>query len=257
MALLKRSPKAVPATGKAGSVKGSAGGKGSPAAKGAAAGKPKPPRGARLKQVKTAFAVTRANDPKVLPLVLAAFFGTFLLLLAIGFVVDHPVYLGIVGFMLALVVTAFVFGRRVQATAYSQVEGQLGAAAAVLNNMRGDWRVTPAVGFTREQDLVHRVVGRPGIVLVAEGAASRSRGLVTTEKRKLARFVGDTPVYDVLVGDGEGQVTLRGLEKHFLKLPRNIKGKQVNDLDRRLKAIGGATMPVPKGPVPRGKVPRR
>lgn len=249
MALFKRSPKAAQTKGA--QTKG-ASAKGKPAA-----AKPKPPRGARLKQIKTAFAVTRANDPKVLPLVLAAFFGTFLLLLAIGFVVGHPVYLGLIGFMLALVATAFVFGRRVQATAYSQVEGQLGAAAAVLTNMRGDWRVTPAVGFTREQDLVHRVVGRPGIVLVAEGAASRSRSLVITEKKKLARFIGDTPVYDVLVGDGEGQVALRGLEKHFLKLPRNIKGKQVNDLDRRLKAIGGATMPVPKGPVPRGKVPRR
>ena len=249
MALFKRSPKAAQTKG--------AQTKGAPAKGKPAATKPKLPRGARLKQIKTAFTVTRANDPKVLPLVLAAFFGTFLLLLAIGFVVGHPVYLGLIGFMLALVATAFVFGRRVQATAYSQVEGQLGAAAAVLTNMRGDWRVTPAVGFSREQDLVHRVVGRPGIVLVAEGAASRSRGLVITEKKKLARFIGDTPVYDVLVGDGEGQVALRGLEKHFLKLPRNIKGKQVNDLDRRLKAIGGATMPVPKGPVPRGKVPRR
>ena len=242
MALLKRSKKPDETKGRAAATK--------PA-------KPKLPRGARLKQIKTAFAVTRANDPKVLPLVLAAFFGVFLLLLAIGFVVGHPVYLGILGFLLALVVTAFVFGKRVQATAYSQVEGQLGAAAAVLTNMRGDWRVTPAVGFTREQDLVHRVVGRPGIVLVAEGAASRSRGLVITEKKKLARFVGDTPVYDVLVGDGEGQVALRGLEKHFLKLPQNIKGKQVNDLDRRLKAIGGATLPMPKGPMPRGKQPRR
>ena len=242
MALLKRSKKPDETKGRAAATK--------PA-------KPKLPRGARLKQIKTAFAVTRANDPKVLPLVLAAFFGVFLLLLAIGFVVGHPVYLGILGFLLALVVTAFVFGKRVQATAYSQVEGQLGAAAAVLTNMRGDWSVTPAVGFTREQDLVHRVVGRPGIVLVAEGAASRSRGLVITEKKKLARFVGDTPVYDVLVGDGEGQVALRGLEKHFLKLPQNIKGKQVNDLDRRLKAIGGATLPMPKGPMPRGKQPRR
>jgi len=242
MALLKRSNKPAPTKGRAAPTK--------PA-------KPKVSRGARLRQIRTAFAVTRANDPKVLPLVLAAFFGVFLLLLAIGFVVGHPVYLGTLGFLLALVVTAFVFGKRVQATAYSQVEGQLGAAAAVLTNMRGDWRVTPAVGFTREQDLVHRVVGRPGIVLVAEGAAGRSRGLVTIEKKKLARFVGDTPVYDVLVGDGEGQVTLRGLEKHFLKLPQNIKGKQVNDLDRRLKAIGGATLPMPKGPMPRGKQPRR
>ena len=248
MALLRRSKKTDPSKGA--SAKG---GK----AEAAKAKKPKLPRGARIKQIRTAFSVTRQNDPKVLPIVLAAFFGPFALALVIGFVIGHPIYVGFLGFLIALVVTAFVFGRRVQATAYAQVEGQLGAAAAVLSNMRGDWRVTPAVGFTREQDLVHRVVGRPGIVLVAEGAPQRSRGLVVNEKKKLSRFIGDTPVYDVLVGDGEGQVTLRGLEKHFMKLPRNIKGKQVNDLDKRLKAIGGASLPIPKGPMPRGKVPRR
>jgi hypothetical protein len=123
--------------------------------------------------------------------------------------------------------------------------------------MRGDWRVTPAVGFTREQDLVHRVIGLPGVILVAEGARNRTRNLVVTEKKNLTRWgIGDVPVYDVLVGDGEGQVSLRGLEKHFLKLPRNIKGKQVNELDRKFKAIGGAAMPIPKGPMPT-RIPRR
>ncbi len=219
---------------------------------------PKRPRGARLKTMKQAFVLTRAQDPKVLPLVLAAFFGPFLLLLLLGFLVDHPIYLGFLGVMVGLVVAAFVFGKRVQATAYSQVEGQLGAAAAVLNNMRGDWRVTPAVGFTREQDLVHRVVGKPGVVLVAEGARNRTRNLVVNEKRKVARIVGSTPVYDVFVGDGEGEVPLRGLEKHFLKLPHNIKPKVVNELDRKFKAMGAAPLPVPKGPMPRGgRVQRR
>jgi hypothetical protein len=219
---------------------------------------PKRPRGARLKTMKQAFVLTRAQDPKVLPLVLAAFFGPFLLLLLIGFLVDHPIYLGFLGVLTGLVVAAFVFGKRVQATAYSQVEGQLGAAAAVLNNMRGDWRVTPAVGFTREQDLVHRVVGKPGVVLVAEGARNRTRNLVVNEKKKVARIVGSTPVYDVFVGDGEGEVPLRGLEKHFLKLPHNIKPKVVNELDRKFKAMGAAPLPVPKGPMPRGgRVQRR
>ena len=149
-----------------------------------------------------------------------------------------------------------MFGRRVQRNAYSQVEGQLGAAAAVLQNMRGDWRVTPAVGFTREQDLVHRVLGRPGIILVAEGSPGRTRSLVVNEKKRLARFVGDVPVYDVMVGDGEGQVPLRGLERHFVKLPRNIKPKDVNILDRKLKAMAPA-LPIPKGPMPGGgRMPR-
>ena len=235
-----------------------AAGKGATSVKTKTAPKPKRPRGARLKTMKRAFVVTRKQDPKVLPLVLIAFFGPFLLLLAIGLLIGWGWYLGFLGFLVGLLAATFVFGRRVQATAYSQVEGQIGAAAAVLKNMRGDWRVTPAVGFTREQDLVHRVIGKPGVVLVAEGARNRTRSLVGNEKRKISRIVGATPVYDIHVGDGDGEVPLRGLEKHFLKLPHNIKPKLVNELDRKFKAMGGPAMPIPKGPMPRGgRVPRR
>ena len=125
--------------------------------------------------------------------------------------------------------------------------------------MRGNWRVTPAVGFTKEQDLLHQVIGRPGIVLVGEGSPNRVRGLIVSQKRALARVVGETPVYDIVVGDGEGQIPLKGLEKHFLRLPRNIKPAQVNALETRLKAIrGSSALPIPKGPmptrIPRGKV---
>jgi hypothetical protein len=241
MALLKRSSKATAGKGKA-----------APGTK----KKARAPRGAKLKQIRMAFKATRAQDPKVLPLVLAAFFGPLLLLLALGLIFGGALFLGLLGFLLGLIAAAFVFGRRVQATAYSQVEGQIGAAAAILTNMRGDWRVTPAVGFSREQDLVHRVIGKPGVILVAEGAQNRTRNLLANEKKKVARIVGDTPVYEVVVGDGEGQVGLRRLERHFLKLPRNIKGKQVNELDRKFKAMGATALPIPKGPMPT-RVPRR
>jgi hypothetical protein len=95
------------------------------------------------------------------------------------------------------------------------------------------------------------------VILVGEGNAGRVRTLIVNEKRKLARIVGDTPVYDVVVGDGDDQLTLRGLERHLMKLPRNIKPARVNELDRKLKAMG-SKLPIPKGPmptrVPRGKV---
>jgi hypothetical protein len=244
------------------SSKGAAAGRGAgkgPAKKGPAGrgGRPKASRRERFSQIQQAFTLTRKGDPKMVPLVLAGLLVPFVLLLVVGLLVGHPVLLGLLGLVVGLLVAVAVFGRRVQGTAFSQVEGQLGAAAAVLQNMRGDWRVTPAVGYTREQDLVHRVLGRPGVVLVAEGSPSRTRSLVVAEKKRLARVAGDTPVYDVSVGDGEGQVPLRGLEKHFVKLPRNIKPKQVNVLDGRLKALGTAPPPIPKGPVPRnGRVPR-
>ncbi len=219
-----------------------------------AAKKVGPSRKEKLAQIKLAFSMTRKADPKMLPLVLGAFVITLAVFVLLGVLVSHPVYLGIIGFMISLLVAAAIFGRRVQKTAFGQVEGQLGAAAAVLSNMRGNWRITPAVGFTKEQDLLHRVIGRPGIVLVAEGAPNRVRNLIGAEKRSLSRHIGDTPIYDVVVGDGEGQVALKDLEKHFLRLPRNIKPAQVNVLDARLKALKSA-LPVPKGPMPT-RVPR-
>jgi Domain of unknown function (DUF4191) len=223
-------------------------------ARGTAPAPPKPPRGARLKQIQQAFTVTRKADPRMPLLVAAALLGPLLIGLVVGLVLG-PLWLWLpLGIAVGLIAATAVFGKRVQRTAFGQVEGQLGAAAAVLSNMRGDWRVTPAVGFTREQDLVHRVVGKPGIILVAEGSPSRTRSLVVTEKKRLARFVGQTPVYDVSVGDGDGQVPLNKLERHFVRLPQNIKPKDVNVLDRKLKAMAPG-MPVPKGPVP-SRVPR-
>jgi hypothetical protein len=246
MALLRRASKSDKA------ASGRAGGRGSAAGK-----KPKRPRGARLKQLRTAFTLTKQSDPRLVPLLLAAFLGPFVLLLAIGLVLDQAFLLGLLGFLVGLLVTTIVFGKRVQKSAYAGVEGQPGAAAAVLQNMRGDWRVTPAVGFNRDQEMVHRVLGRPGVVLVAEGAHRGTKNLIAVEKKRVTKVIGETPVYDVLVGDGEGMVPLRGLEKHFLKLPRNIKPKQVNVLDVRLKALGGAALPIPKGPMPKGgKMPR-
>lgn len=228
-----------------------------PGKPGAKPGPPKPSRGERAKQIRTAFTLTRKSDPRLVPLLLAALLGPLVLLVAIGLVIGHPIYLGILGLLVSLVAVVAVFGRRMQKMQYAQVEGQPGAAAAVLQTVRGNWRVTPAVGFTREQDLLHRVVGLPGIVLVGEGNPGRVRSLIGTEKKKLSRFLGDTPVYDVMVGDGEGQIALKGLQRHLAKLPRNIKPAKVNELDRKLKAMAPA-LPIPKGPmptrVPRGKM---
>jgi hypothetical protein len=220
-------------------------------------GRTKPSRGERAKQIATAFKLTRDNDPRLVLLLVAAFLVPLAVFVALGIVLGHPIYLGILGLLTGVLALVAVFGRRMQKMQYAQVEGQPGAAAAVLQTMRGNWRVTPAVGFTREQDLVHRIVGLPGVILVGEGNPGRTRGLIGTEKKRLARFIGETPVYDVMVGDGEGQIALKSLQRHLMKLPRNIKPARVNDLERMFKAMP-SSLPIPKGAmptrVPRGKM---
>ena len=231
-----------------------------PAAKPTAKSKPartKPSRGERAKQIKMAFNLTKENDPRLVLVLITAFLVPLAVFVGLGILLGHPIYLGILGLLTGVLALVAVFGRRMQKMQFASVEGQPGAAAAVLQTMRGNWRVTPAVGFTREQDLVHRVVGLPGVILVGEGNPGRTRGLIGTEKKRLARFIGDTPVYDVMVGDGEGQVPLKGVQRHLMKLPRNIKPARVNELERMFKAMPTG-LPIPKGAmptrVPRGKM---
>jgi hypothetical protein len=220
-------------------------------------GQPKKRRVARfiqqLKMIKQAYGMTRRNDPKLPWLLLIAFVGTAAVVEVTGILLGSPWIFLPLAIVLGVLVALIIFGRRAQGSAYRQVEGQPGAAAWALENMRGNWRVDSGVAGTPQLDAVHRVLGRPGIVLVGEGSPQRVRGLLAQEKKRLARVVGDTPIYDVTVGDGEGQVPLRKLTQHVMKLPRNLNAGEVNALGRRIGALGGQRMPVPGGPLPGGR----
>jgi hypothetical protein len=156
------------------------------------------------------------------------------------------------GVVLGALVAFIIFGRRAQRSIYRQAEGQTGAAAWVLDNMRGKWRVSAGVAATGHFDAVHRVIGRPGVIFVAEGSAARVKPLLAQEKKRTARLIGDIPIYDIVVGNGDGEVSLAKLERHLTKLPANITVKQMDTLESRLAALGsraGAGV-LPKGPLP-------
>jgi hypothetical protein len=207
--------------------------------------------------------MTRRADRKIGLILAGVGLVTFGVLLGVGFLIGHPVYAGILGAMVALLAMAIIFGRRAERAAFGQMEGQPGAAAAVLENIGRGWTVTPAVAMNRSQDVVHRAVGRAGIVLVAEGNPNRLRQLLAAEKKKMARVVSDVPVHDFLVGNDEGQVPLKKLRTKMVKLPRTLTGPQTTEVNDRLRAMGDLmkNMPIPKGPVPGrgqrgGRMPR-
>ncbi|NYI06983.1 DUF4191 domain-containing protein [Allostreptomyces psammosilenae] len=215
----------------------------------------------RMKQIRLAYQMTKRVDSRVGLVVLGVGVITFAVVLAIGFLIGYPIYAGLLGVLVAVLAMTIVFGRRAERAAFSQMEGQPGAAVAVLQTraMERQWSVTPTVAANRNQDVVHRAVGRAGIVLVGEGNPNRLRSMITAEKRKMGRVVADVPVYDVLVGDDEGQVPLKKLQSHLLRLPRSLPKQQVNEVNDRLRALGDllSNMPVPKGPMPKNmRMPR-
>jgi hypothetical protein len=210
----------------------------------------------KLKQIGQMVAMTKEADSRYVPIVVVSVVVAAVVMFFLGNLLAGPILGGLLAFLGALIAFTVITGRRGQSAAMTKIEGQPGAAYAILQSMRGDWRVTPAVAFNRNQDLVHRVVGKPGVILVLEGAGARGRELLSNELRKVRRVIGpDAPLHDIVVGDGEGQVPIRRLSAHVMKMPRTIKPKEVNAIESRLKALGGTAMPLPKGPMPT-RVPR-
>jgi uncharacterized protein DUF4191 len=221
--------------------------------------KPKAPKDpnkvGRIKQIRQSYTMTKQSDPKI-GLVLL---GTFVLAALAGFALMLLVFRGgslvfpiVFGVLTGTLAVLIIFGRRAQSSALRQIEGKPGAAAAALGMLKRGWKTEPAIAVTKQQDVVTRVVGPPGIVLIGEGNPNRLRPLLTSERRKHERVASETPIHEVLVGNDPGQVPLRKLTKHVTKLGREIKPAQMTDVLQRIKALDAnrSAIPMPKGPVP-------
>ena len=205
----------------------------------------------RFQTFRDAYAVTKNAKPWIAFALVAVFLVVWALGIAIGFALGHPIYLAFVSLPVALLGAMFFFTRQASTAAYSSIEGQIGAGASVLMAIRKGWTTTPAVAVARNQDMVHRSVGRAGIVLVGEGSQGVKQMLIE-ERRKTERFAPGVPITEVVVGDLQGQISIRKLQKHLAKLPKKLSAHQMREVRARLKAVGGMSMPIPKGPLPKG-----
>ena len=205
----------------------------------------------RFKEIREAYAITKSVKPWIGLLLAALFLGTFGASVTIGALFDHPIYAGFIGLPAAIVVALIFFTRIAGSAAYASIEGQIGAGASVLMAIRKGWTTTPAVAVNRNQDMVHRSVGRAGIVLTGEGG-SAVRQMIQDERKKSERFAPGAPITEIIVGDEPGQVPLKKLQKHIAKLPKKLSAHQMRELRMRLKAVGGMSLPIPKGPMPKG-----
>lgn len=210
--------------------------------------------GQRLKQIGMVFSFTAKRDKWFAPLVAAAVLIP-LALTVVAVITWGWLWLP-VGILLTLLAVLIVLNLRSNAAMMTAAEGQPGAAAQLVENMRGDWRVTTALSSTTQMDMVHLVLGRPGVILLAEGNPQRVRSLLGQEKRRLSKVIGNAPMYDYIVGTGEDELSIRKLRTTLMRLPRNLTGKDVNALDKRLTALS-ARPNLPKGAIPKNMRPSK
>jgi hypothetical protein len=210
----------------------------------------------RLKQIRMVAKLVNEQNKKALPIIFGVAVLVIVVFVLVGLLTGLVAFLSPLGVLIGLIAGMILFGRFAQQAQYSAIDGQLGAAAAVLQSMPGDWTVTPAVAGNRTMDVVHRAVGRAGVVLVGEGVPARVTGLIAAERKKTERVAHGVPIHEFQVGSDEGQIPVSKLQRKVTTLPRALKPTAVSDLNYRLKALQ-PSMQMPKGPMPKGaRMPR-
>lgn len=209
------------------------------------------------KQIWQAFNIQRKEDKALVPIVIAVMVAVIVVMGLITGLALHGnwvtwVFMMVAALMLGLTINMFIFTRRMTNTMYEKADGQPGMAGWDLTQLKGSWRVQQTVAGNANLDVVHRVVGRPGVILVGEGNYNRLRSLMNSQKRSLARVVGDTPIYEIYVGHGENQVEIKKLRSTVRRLPKNISREEVDSINARLESLAAkkTAMGMPKGPIP-------
>ena len=216
-----------------------------------------PKKQSQLAVVKDAYKLVKKDSPFAIVWCLLVFVLVITFGVIIGNNLGHPIYAGFLSTPLGFLAGFFLFTRFANTAAFSSIEGQLGAGASVLMSIRRGFVTTPAVNVNRNQDMVHRVSSKAGIILVGEGGFA-TRSLIQDERRKMERFLSGVPVIEVMVGDEKGQVSVRKLQKHLKKLPKKLSSAQLREVRARLRSVGGLNIPMPKGPMPtNSRMPKR
>jgi hypothetical protein len=189
---------------------------------------------------------------------LLAFLGVVAVSLVVGLLLNNWITGLIIGIPLGFLAATFILSRRAERAAFAQIENQPGASGAALSTLKRGWitEEQPVAVNPRTQDAVFRAVGRPGVVLVAEGPTHRVRPLIEGERKKLARILPNVTIHVIETGRGEGQVPISQVAKKMNKLNKELTKTEVSAVSKRISSLG-SRLPIPKGVDPYKARPQR
>lgn len=162
------------------------------------------------------------------------------------------------GVMLAVLLGMVLLSVLVRRAMYAQIDGTVGSVYAVISQIKRGWIISEQpVAATREQDVVWRLIGRPGVVFISEGPSTRVRPLLAAERKRVNRVAQNVPVILIQCGHEDGQVPLAKLERALKKQKNVLTKEEVPAISQRLNALQSTALPIPKGIDPTKTRPSR
>jgi len=195
-------------------------------------------------------------DPKAVPLAITIGVGSFALITTIGVFISGGAFLGIAIWVVLGIVTGYLSAlltltRRANSaifTKYANEPGRISLTVGTLTRRVYKGTNQPVAVNARTKDLVFRIVGPAGVVLLGEGAKTSTQQLLEDERRKVQRVASGVTVHTFYSSeDGQG-VPLAVLHKKVSKLKKTLTKNEIRAVQNRLAAMdsrGG--LPIPKG----------
>ena len=208
----------------------------------------------RIKQMWQVYQTTKQHDRNLTLSLLLAFIAPIVVGVLVAALLPGNwiswVLWSVTGVLLGILLVMIVLGRRAEKAAYQQIEGRPGAVGAVVQGaLRRSWRgsETPVAMNPRTQDAIYRVVGRGGVVIIAEGPAERTKRLRLDEERKVRRVLPNVKITHIQVGPDEGSVPLHKLSRALLKIKPSLNRNEVQAVHLRLASLQSSPVGIPKG----------
>ncbi|MCL1838126.1 MAG: DUF4191 domain-containing protein [Propionibacteriaceae bacterium] len=206
----------------------------------------------RMKQLRETLKITLEVDPAAKWWIFGAAGITLAVFVVLSFFLTPFWMWLILGVGFALIAAMFMLTDRAKKSTYKRFKGQPGSAEVALGMLnKKQWTYTSPITVNKQMDVVHRVVGKAGILLIGEGSAARLKPMLSSEQKRHEQIAYQVPVTTILMGNDAGQVPLEKLENHIKKLPKTIRPLQINEVKKRLQALDSVRqmLPMPKGPM--------
>lgn len=224
-------------------------------------GAPKPP--GRIKQMVQIYKNAKQYDRNLTLILVLCFVAPIAVSVVAALVFNNSIFGWILwpltGILIGVLVVMIVLGRRAESVAYAQLEGKPGAVGAIINGaLKRTWRGSEVpIAMTKQQDALYRVVGRGGVVLIAEGNSIRAKQLASRESVKLKTALRGVKISTLYVGHDEGGVPLNKLSRTLSKMKPALSRREINDVYNRLMSLRSDPVGIPKGMDPHRVRPQR
>jgi len=195
-------------------------------------------------------------DPKAVPLAIFIGVTAFVIITVLGVFISAGAFLGIVIWVVLGIITGYLSAlltltRRANTaifTKYANEPGRISLTVGTLTRRVYKGTNQPVAVNARTRDMVFRIVGPAGVVLLGEGIKNSTQQLLEDERRKVQRVASGVTVHTFFSSeDGQG-VPLATLHKKVTKLKRTLTKNEIRAVQNRLAAMdsrGG--LPIPKG----------